>query len=210
MSHRFVLAVDLGQSHDYTAAVVIDSTGSGSHRRHDVVHIDRFREVPYPEQVQRIAKLHQQLRDRAKRIEFREHDFASVDLVVDATGVGAPVLDMFHEADLRPRGVIITGGESSSRVDGVDRVPKRELVTALQVALQAKRLRIAEALSLAELLMKELRGFRVQITLSGHARFGNDVGQWREADHDDLVLATSLGVWLLEHGGSPQVRIRRL
>ena len=210
MSHTFVLAVDLGQSHDYTAAVVIDSTGSGADRKHDVVHIERYRETPYPEQVQRIAGLYQTLRERARRLEHQEHEPATTELVVDATGVGAPVLDMFREADLRPRGVIITGGETSSKADGIDRVPKRELVTALQVALQAKRLRIAEDLPLAEVLMKELRGFRVHITLTGHARFGNDVGSWREADHDDLVLAASLGVWLLEHGRSPQPRIRVL
>ena len=85
------------------------------------------------------------------------------------------------------------------------RVPKRELVTILQVALQAKRLRIAEGLPLAELLVKELRGFRVRITATGHAKFGNDVGEWREADHDDLVLATALAVWRVE--SRPQVRM---
>jgi hypothetical protein len=210
MSRSLVLAVDLGQSHDYTAVVVIDSTGSGADRKHDIVHIERYRETPYPEQVRRIAGLYQSLRERARRLEYQEHEPTSVELVVDATGVGAPVLDMFREADLRPRGVIITGGEVASQADGVDRVPKRVLVTCLQVALQAKRLRIAEDLPLAEVLMKELRAFKVHIGLTGHARFGNDVGSWREADHDDLVLAASLGVWLLEHGRSPQPRIRVL
>lgn len=210
MSHAFVLAVDVGQAHDYTAAVVIHSRATGTDRQHDIVHLERFREIPYPEQVRRVAQLHQALRDRARRLEHREREPATTELVVDATGVGAPVLDAFREAGLHPRGVIITGGETSSHVDGVDRVPKRELVTALQVALQAKRLRIAAELPLAEVLMKELRGFRVHITLTGHARFGNDAGSWREADHDDLVLAASLGVWLLEHGRAPTPRIRQL
>ena len=77
-------------------------------------------------------------------------------------------------------------------------MPKRGLVAALQVALQAKRLVIAEELPLAGLLLKELSGFRVKIDLAGHASFGYDGGSWREADHDDLVLATAMGVWTRE------------
>ncbi|MEX2501245.1 MAG: hypothetical protein WD336_02615 [Trueperaceae bacterium] len=35
----------------------------------------------------------------------------------------------------------------------------------------------------------------MKISAGGHARFGNDVSDWREPDHDDLVLATALSVW---------------
>ena len=163
-------------------------------RRHDLVHIERFRELSYPDQVRRIAERYRELQHVAQR----EYRAATVGLVVDATGVGKPVLDLMRESNLRPRGVIITGGETSLREGNIDRVPKRELVTTLQVALQAKRLVIAEELPLAGLLLKELSGFRVKINLAGHATFGNDVGSWREADHDDLVLATALGIWTLE------------
>ena len=202
---RFILAVDVGQSHDYTALVVINSyqehqghpdawSARKAARRHDIVHLERFRELSYPQQARRVEERYRELKQHAQRFDLD----ATLSLVVDATGVGKPILDTFRETGLRPRGVIITGGDSSSRVDGLDRVPKRELVTTLQVALQAGRLRIAEDLPLAEALLKELRGFRVKVTLTG-AKFGNDVGSWREADHDDLVLATALGVWMLEN-----------
>ncbi len=202
-SRRFVMAADIGQSNDYTALAILDSyrhveraeLGREPHeypRRHDLVHLERFRELPYPEQVARIAERYAELTRYAERLR------APVNLVVDATGVGKPILDTLREAGLKPRGIIITGGETASRSGGVTRVPKRELVTTLQVALQAGRLRIAEELPLADALLSEFRGFRVKISLSGHAKFGNDVGSWREADHDDLVLAVSLGVWTLE------------
>ena len=198
-SPRYVVAVDVGQSNDYTAVVILHSyrlsASRGAHRHHDVVHLERFREISYPDQVRRIGERYRELVQHAKGA----HRDANVRLVVDATGVGKPILDLAREQGLRPNGVIITGGETSSHERGIDRVPKRELVTTLQVALQAKRLRIAEDLPLAELLLKEFRGFRVKISLTGHASFGNDVGSWREADHDDLVLATALGVWTLEN-----------
>jgi hypothetical protein len=215
MESRFVMAVDVGQAHDYTAVSILHSWPTREKvgewpnekvvedRRHDLVHLERFRDISYPEQIRRVQERYADLERHAETLAGEP----SVSLVVDATGVGKPILDAFREAKLRPRGVIITGGETSSHADGLDRVPKRELVTTLQVALQSKRLRIAEELPLAELLLKEFRGFKVQITLSGHARFGNDVGQWREADHDDLVLATALAVWLMEARKTTSTRV---
>jgi hypothetical protein len=209
---NFVLAVDVGQANDYTALTILQSyrtreRGSTEFdpvkedRRHDLIHLERFREIPYPEQIRRIAERYRELGQHARGVAGT----TQVRLAVDATGVGKPILDAFREAGLRPRGILITGGETASFADGLDRVPKRELVTTLQVALQARRLRIAEELPLAETLLRELRGFRVKISLSGHASFGNDVGAWREADHDDLVLSVALAVWMVEARKSPSL-----
>jgi hypothetical protein len=209
--HRYVVAVDVGQANDYTALAVLhhyqtfenrtayEQASTGEARlagHHDLVHLERFRDLGYPAQVRRVEERFAEVKRHAAETDRYGGD---VSLVVDATGVGKPILDMFRDHGLHARGVIITGGETSSHADGLDRVPKRELVTTLQIALQARRLRIAEELPLAELLLQEFRGFRVKITLTGHAKFGNDVGAWREADHDDLVLAVALGVWTIEH-----------
>jgi hypothetical protein len=141
MSDRtFVLAVDVGQARDYTAMVVLDTLENrdanritarpNAHRRYDVVDIERFREVPYPQQVERI-------RDRFREVErIARHHNANARLVVDATGVGKPILDALKDQQLRPTGVIITGGDTASESDGVKRVPKRELVTTLQIVMQ--------------------------------------------------------------------------
>jgi hypothetical protein len=58
-------------------------------------------------------------------------------LLVDATGVGAPVVDMLRRAPLDSpvMGVTITGGNHAVRRDGW-RVAKRDLVTCLQVVLE--------------------------------------------------------------------------
>jgi hypothetical protein len=41
-------------------------------------------------------------------------------------------------------------------------------------------------------LVKELKAFKVTVTTAGHETFE----AWRERDHDDLVLAVALAVWL--------------
>lgn len=115
-------------------------------------------------------------------------------LAVDATGVGAPVIDLLKRerlfASLHP--VIITAGADETRTDrGFHGVPKRALVSRTQVLLQTNRLRIAKSLPLADTLVRELMNFRAKIT-----EHGNDTyGAWRESIHDDLVLATALAIW---------------
>jgi hypothetical protein len=136
--------------------------------------------------VKRIQILHQKLKS----------DGHSVNLVVDQTGVGRPVVDMLREARLHPIAITITGGDNVTGEHPEYRVPKRDLVTAVQVLLQSERLKIARGLPEAQTLVNELLAFRVSINLrTGHDSYGNDASAWRENPHDDLVLATAVGVW---------------
>jgi hypothetical protein len=92
-------------------------------------------------------------------------------------------------AELRP--IQIVGGANVSEEFGMTRVPKRDLVSVVQVGLQNKTLKIAAGLELSEILSRELQNFTVKITDAA-----NDVyGAWREGTHDDLVLAVALAVW---------------
>ena len=111
------------------------------------------------------------------------------DLVVDATGVGVPVVDQLRQAGLSPIPVTITSGRRVKCVAGNWRVPKRALVGALIAALESGRLKVARGLPCGDALMCELRDFRVRITSHRHAAFGG------AAEHDDLVLAVALAVW---------------
>src|SRR5262249_13816681 len=96
--------------------------------------------------------------------------------------------------------VVITSGHRTSRGDsGAWHVPKKELVSCLQVLLQSRRLQVA-ALPERRLLIQEMRAFRVRITAAAKETFG----AWRQRDHDDLVLAVALAAWWGErNGGSP-------
>lgn len=115
-------------------------------------------------------------------------------LLVDKTGVGAAVLDAFEHSGIHPTAITIHGGSAVTRDPQRRgyRVPKRDLVTAVQVLLQTGRLKIAAALPEAETLRRELLNFRVKIDpKTAHDSYEH----WREGDHDDLVLATAMACW---------------
>jgi len=117
-------------------------------------------------------------------------------LAVDATGVGVAVTDMLRNAGLYFDGVTITSGEKESREGSHWRVPKRDLISACQVLLQQRRLKIAASLPEAKTLTEELLNFRYKITQASNLTYES----WREGAHDDLVLALSLAVWEAEKG----------
>ena len=220
----FILGVDLGQSQDYTALTILERNpvdtgrtvthnerGSSFYNGATGKYVGGDRQVttavtenhyqaqylerlaigtPYPAQVTRIKRLHDELH---KTTGARPH------LVVDQTGVGRPVVDMLTAAELKPVAISITGGDTVAR-DGLEyRVPKRDLVSAVQVLLQSERLKIAAGLPEATTLTAELLAFKVSINLKGHDSYGNDVGPWRENPHDDMVLAVALAVWYGEN-----------
>jgi hypothetical protein len=116
----------------------------------------------------------------------------ATELVVDATGVGRPVVDLLVERELAPVAITITGGDAVVSDAGGWRVPKRDLVAAVQVLLQNDRLRFAARIPALPALVQELRDFRVKIDpLTAHDSYG----AWREGAHDDLVLAVAVAAW---------------
>jgi len=116
-----------------------------------------------------------------------------VALVVDKTGVGAPVVDMLKRLALKPIAVTITGGHETTRVTGYEyRVPKVHLVSAVQLLLNDGRIKISPSLPASGDLANELRKFQIRKTSSKTAQYE---APWREGEHDDLVLATALAAW---------------
>jgi hypothetical protein len=118
-------------------------------------------------------------------------------LVIDKTGCGSSVCDMFFEAGLAPVPVTITAGHNVTQDSGGFNVPKRELVSVLQATLQTERLKFAESLPDTPTLTQELLNFTARITLTGHDTYGA-AEDWRVGNHDDLVLSVSLAVFYAE------------
>jgi hypothetical protein len=118
-------------------------------------------------------------------------------LLVDKTGVGAAVLDSFEHSGVRSTAITIHGGSAIS-LDPQRRgyrVPKRDLVSAVQVLLQNRRLKVAAGLPEAATLKKELLNFRLKVN---PATAHDSYEHWREGDHDDLVLAVAMACWFRE------------
>jgi len=195
VSQNFILGLDLGQSQDYTALAILEqleqleqeqaATVEGSRAAKKISHyhirrLERTRGTPYPEVVARVKEIMGKLEGAA--------------LVIDQTGVGAPVVDMFNQAALKPIGVLIHGGDRVTQEGSTWRVPKRDLVGVLQVLLQNQRLKVAPG-PLSDTLAKEMLNFKVKIDpLTAHDSYS----AWREAEHDDLVLAVALASWWAE------------
>ena len=118
------------------------------------------------------------------------------ELLIDFTGVGRPVFDMFVYSGIYPIGVIITGGTAETSNGPTRSVPKLTLVSRLQALLHEGRLKILRELPEAETLVRELQDFRMEFTAAGHLTFNP-----RSGKHDDLVLALAIAVWRAHGGG---------
>jgi hypothetical protein len=212
---RFTAGLDLEQLRDFTALAVLERVGDAPRPRpgEDAFHVRHLHRWPlgssYPSIVADVGALL-----------AREPLNGAARLALDNTGVGTAVTDLFrqaakptvvgHGAGGRPvigapaalrverlMPVTITGGATVGAAGGGFTVPKRDLVAGVAVALQTARLRIAPDLPHAATLVEELLNFRFSISAAGHATFG--AGQeWREGNHDDLVLAVAIGLWAAE------------
>lgn len=128
---------------------------------------------------------------------------AGCPVVVDATGVGVAALDLLKQAQIgRPLvPVVITGGEREAVVDGIWRVPKRDLIIGLQLMFESGEVKIAERLAAGPRLVDELMSMRVRVSLAGREEYA----AWREGTHDDLVLTLALACWQAKKApGNPQ------
>lgn len=183
---KYYVGLDLGQARDYTAVAILER--SQKECTWGVRHLHRFPlGTPYPSLVE-------STRDLVRRPPL----LGNVQLVIDATGVGRPVLDIFRRGNMGHRvvGVSIHGGDAVSQDPSISgyRVPKRDLVSNLQLLFQQRRLRIPTNLRESDILIQELRSFRVQISDAGHDSYG----AWRSGEHDDMVLAVALAAWMAQ------------
>jgi hypothetical protein len=191
----YIAGLDLGRPHEFTALAVLERTevpspddSTRTVRHYAARHLERFPPAtPYPEVFTRLATV------------FAAPLVKGGHLVTDYTGVGRPVLDMLRKARVGAQVVplfVTTGKRSSSDELGGWWVPRQELAATLQVLLQSRRLRVAPALPEAATLARELAAFQVKEA----AVSKEELGDWRQGTHDDLVLAVAVAAWLGEHG----------
>ena len=189
-----IIGVDLAQSVDATAILIgqlfeVDEGQRNALHLH-VRHLELLpRNTTYTDQVDRLAAL---------RFTSGIEGLERCPMIVDATGVGRPVVDLLRDRGLNPTPVTFTAGDRSSFDDElrIHRVPKKSLVASLCVMLEKKRLKFAHDLPALDVLLDELQNFELQVSASGHVSFNA-----RSGSHDDTVSALSLACWwALDHG----------
>jgi hypothetical protein len=193
------IGVDLGKARDYTAIAVVVRTETTIHNvtragwswrterefgAAELIHLERLKAgTSFTEAARRVKEVvtHPAMGPGRKR------------LVVDATGLGSPVVEMIRGALFSPhnaapngppsapvdcelRPVVITGGSGQRCSGGEWHVAKTDLMTGLRTSMELQDLLIAARMPEAPELVKELTSFG-------------------GTGHDDMVLALALAVW---------------
>ena len=189
-----VVGVDIGQKRDPTAIAVVEieyrevrepSVGGREEESHYLV---RFLErlplgTSYPEVVRRIAEIHERVVARTRRPE----------VLIDATGVGTPIVDLVKQRIVEGRiwAVYFTHGDRRTEDRGERRITlgKAFLVSRLQALLQSRRLHLPDTQE-ARVLAQELLDYEIRVDENANDRYG----AFRVGTHDDLVTAVGLAV----------------
>lgn len=131
-----------------------------------------------------------------------------VTLVVDGTGVGLPVFDMYDEAGLDPLKIVFTSGNNVSTQRGIRSsfskfgqiqgfaVPKDNLKDSLVLAMEQGIIRRARNLDYKaqeELQYKNFVGRFNEKTK--YVKYGNS----EDKIHDDIICADMMASWIFQH-----------
>jgi len=202
----YFVGLDLGQAQDYTALSVVEAHPTiKKYRASDYDPIRAIAGLPLSFNVRHLQRyaLGTSYPAIVEDVSQKVRQLSEAVLTIDHTGCGRPVFDLFERAGLRPLAITITGGDTAHGESRQWRVPKRDLVGILQVAVQSERLKIAKGLPDAQVLADEMLNFRVKINLkTAHDSYE----AWREGTHDDLVLSVALACWTAEQYYTSQER----
>ncbi len=138
--HSYVIACDWGRSNDYTVLAVMDA------REQALVYLDRFSQIDYVLQMQRVINL-------AGR-------FKPVSIVAESNAMGQPVIDQLARQGLPMRPFVTTNASKSAIID------------ALALAFEQKTLRILND----PILIGELQSYEMMKLPSGLMRYGAPEG----------------------------------
>lgn len=209
----YVIGVDLGARVDSTAIVIVEKLRPVS------PEAEKADTWPTPYRVP-VAETHFRIRElgrlplgvsymtAARAIADVVHNVncADVDhpprLFLDATGVGAPVVDSlegFLPSGVRAMRVLWTGGERLKQVGRELHVGKGWLVSRLQALIDVGRISVPDT-EQAHQLLDELMSFEIQI--SDH---GSVIAGARSGAHDDLVMSLALTI-LEDDSAGPSYR----
>jgi len=122
----------------------------------------------------------------------------ATELVIDGTGIGKPVADMFRFRGITPWCITATAGieQTIDRGQRTANVPKLMLISRIQSLLFEGRLKIHAEIPDVAAFLEELRDFRVEYSASGHMTYNAKSGR-----HDDMIAAAAVAAWRLSRVG---------
>lgn len=191
---EYILALDPAQLHDWSALCAVKMLQKASGNIYQLVNMERKQKQPYPLIVDwAIAAL--------KTSVFQKSFTANIDepeLILDTTGVGVAINDMFRAKNVFPIAASITAGNGLTTVPGIYHLGKARLIGMFLAALDSGRVQINPNLPIYPQLEREMINYRAEITESGNAKFNSP-----EGEHDDMLFALALSVWWGEEARRP-------
>lgn len=204
--HDFCLSQDLGKQNDYHATCISQvkmvARQRTSHARS--VFTKGSEEIVYPEIHFRWIGRSQigydaLVLDTKARLEQPDL-YMNCDHVVDATGVGIPVIDFMRAENLAPIGIYITGGNIAAPHDYGWSVPKTELIANMQMCLTRGLVKFSSNIDagIMKQLKHEILTFKEKPSPKNNATYSAE----KESDHDDLLMSIMLNCWwvMKSHG----------
>jgi hypothetical protein len=192
-----LIGIDIGQKRDPTAICVAElerrpidpNSPEGRSETHFLVrYLERLAlGMPYPEVARRLDEIRQ-------KVSVQNPD-QQVRVFVDATGVGAPVVDLLKDNKGRYSSPIwatyFTHGDQRNEDSKANKVTlgKAWLVSRLQTLLQCNRLHLPRTAE-SQQLARELHDYEIRVTEDANDRYG----AFKVGTHDDLVTALGLAV----------------
>lgn len=165
--HYYILGWDPAKHTDFSVITVLDcNTGH-------LVAFDRDNQTDYRIQIIRVLAI------------ALKYNRASI--VMDATGVGDPLLEQIREADFTVEGIVWTNPK------------KKEMVERLQLATEHQQISLPNI----AVVLQEIRAYSYKISASGNIIYGAPDSQEEGVKiHDDCVSSLMMAVHSMSHAGA--------
>jgi len=191
----FCIGISLGQFTQYTALVVLEVI-----YQQDGCHciLEMMERLPGSSPSDAIAARLKTIYGKLKELNWEDN---TVICGIDITGVGGSMVDLIKKAGVRVDAeILITSGSDIQKNEKNPlkwHIPKKDLISILKVAWDARRIKIADGLADFPIILKELQDpGLVKVRLKSNPA---DIEEsWRERPSDDYVFAMAAGVWTAE------------
>ncbi|MCK9569672.1 hypothetical protein M0R72_12085 [Candidatus Pacearchaeota archaeon] len=179
----FILALDPAQLRDWSALAAIDMQYKVERKRfeYSLVAMNRKQALPYDQIVDWVIKA-------LKNPAFNTH--SPPEFVLDATGVGVAVNDMFRAKHIRTKAVTITVGNGLNREGSIIHLGKARLVGKFLGAFDAGKVHVNPDMPIWPAVEREMLSFRAEMSAQGRVKLEAEQGE-----HDDMLFALALCIW---------------
>jgi hypothetical protein len=199
--HDVAFGLDLGEARDYSALSIVRRTIKVDQQRSGAVVPDELKYSPPVYQLIYLKRwpLHisysKDVVQDVKRIleEGWPGEEHKPYLVLDYSGVGRAVLDIFRQAGMSPIGIHTSSGDRMHWIPGGFSVPKRDLIGVLTAAFQRNEIQIPAKLPDKKILLAELANFKIKVTAKGNDTYEHA----KSTGHDDTVISLALALYYL-------------